>query len=865
MRNHPADIENTAAFRATWNAMDRSMVVAEFSIDRRLQHANRNFLDLLGYSEHAAQGQLHQDFCLAQEVASADYELFWQSLQNGEPLSKQCARRHQDGSVRWLEANYSPVLDDAKHVVGVVKVAIDVTERVRREHLLQARNERLALVADATDNAVLLLDDAWKISNVNTGFTRMLGWSREEVLGRNSIDLLCISMETDLKALYSQQLMTGQVVQREELVHGRDGQRYWVRVASHPVMNAEGVIEQVVTVLGDVTGKKLYAEFQRKVLEAMVREQPLCDVLDMVCREVERIAPDVCSSILAVDEDRTLRPLAAPHLPKSFSDALNGSPIGPMAGSCGTAAFRNEAVFVDDIETDPLWTEPFKSMALSLGLKACWSAPIHATDGKVIGTFAFYFRRRVVATAFHQKLVNVCIHLCVMAMEREQSRSMIRQLAFYDGLTGLPNRSLLLAKADHVLTEASRGATSFAVLFIDLDRFKQVNDSLGHPAGDTLLRDVALSIRQGLRGMDILGRLSGDEFVVVVPQVDVPQITDRVEKLQVLLSSSKTLDGVTVSPSASIGIAMFPSDGRDMETLIQRADMAMAQAKASGRGRFRFFSLEMNELVQQRLLMENLLHDALKYKRLRLAFQPQVDITTGHLSGVEALARWSDPVLGEVSPARFIPLAEECGLIGELGAWALQEACRWLGRWRDEGLRIPSVSVNLSPTSFHNLALPDLIARTLDEHHLEPKDLTLEITESMLLDSNPSTLKTLAEVHCLGIKISMDDFGTGYSCLSYLRRLPVSELKLDKSFVADLEGDAAARALSHAILRMGESLQLTVVAEGVETGFQYRLLKEQGYHVAQGYLISKPLTPEDFRQWLSANGRNDEFTTTPGS
>lgn len=849
MSSHPADIQNTAAFCATWDAMDRSMVVAEFGIDRRLQRANRNFLHLLGYSESAAQGQLHRAFCLEREVASADYELFWQSLQNGEPLSKRCVRRHQDGSVRWLEATYSPVLDDARHVVGVVKVAIDVTERVRREHLLQVRNERLALVADATDDAVFLLDAAWQISDVNAGFTRMLGWSREEVLRRNSIDLLCIPMETDLKALYRQQLMTGQVVRREELVHGRDGQRYWASVTSHPVVNAEGVVEQVVTVLSDITGRRLYAELQRKVLEAMAREQPLCDVLDMVCREVERIAPDVCSSILAVDEARTLRPLAAPHLPKSFSDALNGLPIGPMVGSCGTAAFRNEAVFVDDIETDPLWA-PYKSLALPLGLKACWSTPIHATDGKVIGTFAFYFRQRATSTAFHQKLVDACIHLCAMAMEREQSRSMIRQLAFYDGLTGLPNRSLLLAKADHVLAEAAREATSFAVLFIDLDRFKQVNDSLGHPAGDTLLRDVAQSVRQGLRGVDILGRLSGDEFVVVVPQVDVPQITDLVERLQVLLSSSKTLDGVTLSPSASMGIAMFPSDGRDMETLIQRADMAMYQAKASGRGRFRFFSLEMNELVQQRLLMESLLRDALKHKRLRLAFQPQIDFTTGHLSGVEALARWTDPVLGEVSPARFIPLAEECGLIGELGAWALHEACRWLGCWRDEGLRIPSVSVNLSPTSFHNLALPDLIARTLDEHHLEPQDLTLEITENMLLDTNPSTLKTLDAVHRHGVRISMDDFGTGYSSLSYLRRLPVSELKLDKSFVADIEGDAAAQALSHAILRMGESLQLTVVAEGVETGFQYRLLKEQGYHVAQGYLISKPLAPEDFRQWL---------------
>lgn len=388
------------------------------------------------------------------------------------------------------------------------------------------------------------------------------------------------------------------------------------------------------------------------------------------------------------------------------------------------------------------------------------------------------------------------------------------------------------------------------MLFIDLDRFKQVNDSLGHPAGDELLRNVASRVQQVLRGSDIAGRLSGDEFVAVLPQCDAEHVANTIERLQELLAAPLTIAETSLAVSASIGIAMFPADGRDMETLVHRADMAMYQAKSQGRGRFSFFSSEMNRLAQERLALETALRKALQEGGLRLHYQPQIDMASGQLYGVEALARWTHAELGEVSPARFIPLAEECGLIADLGRWALGEACRQLAQWRTQGLAVPAVSVNLSPSSFHNLDLPRMIADTLDRNALAPQDLTLELTESILLDTNPSTMKTIDEVHAHGVRLSMDDFGTGYSSLSYLRRLPVSELKLDRSFVADLEHDEAARALSSAILGIGKSLHLTVVAEGVETATQNVMLREQGYPVAQGFLFSRPLSPQDLEQWL---------------
>src|SRR5690606_14696898 len=430
-----------------------------------------------------------------------------------------------------------------------------------------------------------------------------------------------------------------------------------------------------------------------------------------------------------------------------------GVAIGPGVGSCGTAAYSGEAVLVEDIESDPLWAD-YKELALSAGLRACWSTPIKDNRGRVLGTFAFYYRDPRGPSDFHQRLLKVLVHLCSLALQREENRAQIRQLAFYDSLTQLPNRSLLHARADQALAEAARNKQPLSVLFVDLDRFKQVNDSLGHPAGDELLRLVAQRLSENRRASDSGGRLSGDEFVLVLPQCGSQQIADVVEQLRQSLSQPCQIAGATLCPSASIGIAMFPADGHDMGTLVHRADMAMYQAKSSGRGRYSFFSHELNQLAQERLALESALREALEKNQLSLHYQPQVRMSDGLLYGVEALARWHHPQFGDISPARFIPLAEECGLINQLGLWALREACRQLAQWRRTGLKIPAVSVDLSTTNFQHLDLPGMIAVTLEQNQLRPDDLTLEITESVLMDTNPSTLKTLDEVHEKGIRLS---------------------------------------------------------------------------------------------------------------
>jgi diguanylate cyclase (GGDEF)-like protein len=565
---------------------------------------------------------------------------------------------------------------------------------------------------------------------------------------------------------------------------------------------------------------------------------------------VERIAPDVVVSILRVDADDRLQPLAAPSLPDHIAQAISGVAIGPAVGSCGSAAYWGEQVVVTDIATDPRWAS-YKELFLPLGLVACWSNPIRSNDGQVLGTLAFYYRDHREPSEFLEHLAVVCEHLCALALERDEARVHIRQLAFYDVLTGLPNRRRLYAEANQAIAQVSRANASLAVLFVDLDRFKQVNDSLGHSVGDELLCEAAQRIKAQVRGSDIVGRLSGDEFVIVSPDCNSTQAAEVAERVLDALSKPIVIGGVKLRSSASIGISLFPDSGHNIEMLLQHADMAMYQAKIAGRNRYCFFSAEMNQQVQERQVLELALREALEQEQLQLHYQPQVRLDDGQLFGVEALARWHHRQMGEVSPARFIPLAEECGLITELSNWALHEACRQLADWRRRGFTIPTVSVNLSPKNFHHIGLPKLIADILQQHGLMPNDLTLEMTESVLMDSSPGTLATISALHEQGVRLSIDDFGTGYSSLGYLHRLPVDELNLDKRFVHDLESDEAARALTHAIIRIGESLQLTVVAEGVENEVQRAFLGEKGCQVAQGFLFARPMPVKELEQWIA--------------
>ncbi|MDQ7990605.1 MAG: EAL domain-containing protein [Candidatus Dactylopiibacterium sp.] len=434
--------------------------------------------------------------------------------------------------------------------------------------------------------------------------------------------------------------------------------------------------------------------------------------------------------------------------------------------------------------------------------------------------------------------------------QTREAEAHIQYLARFDALTGLPNRSFWLAQARAALETANRHGDQAAVLFLDLDHFKTINDSLGHPIGDQLLNAVARRLRDTLRGNDILGRQGGDEFVLLLPRLKSLDVATRVaNKIVQSLAAPFLLSGHELAISVSIGIAHFPGDARDIDTLLKHADLAMYGAKQAGRNKHRFFVPEMNERAMQRLQLESALRLALDRKELTLHYQPQQDTASGRVVACEALARWSHPELGMVSPARFIPIAEDSGLIIPLGDWVLRTACAQQVHWRHLGLPL-TVAVNISALQFQQVDFVDKVSETLAATGARAQDIELEITEGALLASTELLIERLDALRALGLRLALDDFGTGYSCLAYLKRLPIERLKIDRSFVQDLPDNAEDAAIASATLSMARDLGMAVTAEGVEHAAQRDFLVARGCGCIQGYLVARPMEVGTFTEWL---------------
>ena len=427
--------------------------------------------------------------------------------------------------------------------------------------------------------------------------------------------------------------------------------------------------------------------------------------------------------------------------------------------------------------------------------------------------------------------------------ERKQSEQFILHLATHDALTGLPNRHLLNDRIQQALIQSQREATQTAVLFIDLDQFKTINDSLGHDVGDLLLKEVAQRLGSSLRNGDTVARSGGDEFVVVLTDISNAQEAATVaQKLLDALIAPYQISGNDMRTTASIGIAIFPDDGENVETLIKNSDLAMYYAKEAGRNNCQFFTQKMNRVVAEKHAMGTDLHHAIARNELLLNFQPIVDIRGGTLAGMEVLLRWQHPRWGLVSPLQFIPLAEEIGLIVPIGEWVLKAACTQLKAWQQQGYEVPRLAINLSVKQFRQKTLAETVARILAETGVEARDIELEITESLLLENTDEVAHTLRKLSAMGLEISIDDFGTGYSSLNYLKRFPINNLKIDRSFVMDISNDADDTAIVIAIIALAHSLQMKVIAEGVETEQQLAFLRQQGCDQYQGYNFSEPLS-----------------------
>ena len=441
-----------------------------------------------------------------------------------------------------------------------------------------------------------------------------------------------------------------------------------------------------------------------------------------------------------------------------------------------------------------------------------------------------------------------------MTAAREAAREKVHLLAYYDPLTGLANRTLLHERLSSSLSAAGGGNEKAAVLYLDLDRFKIINDSLGHAVGDGFLREIAQRLREHVRDGDTIARVGGDEFLICLASVaganDARAVAERI--LGAVTAEFVNAKGVPISVTCSIGISLFPEHGTDGETLIMNADAAMYRAKESGRNRIQLFAEEMKQGIAEKLALENGLHAALEKQQFYLDYQPEIEIASGAVIAAEALLRWRHPDLGLVPPDKFIPVAESSGLIVAVGEWVLRTACAEARRWQDLGLAPIPIAVNVSAVQFRQEGFCELIRRVLSETGLAPRYLEIEVTESLLLSSERATAETLEELKSMGLKLTIDDFGTGYSSLTYLRHFPVDKLKIDRSFIRDVMADAGDAAITTAIIGMAKSLSLKVLAEGVETEGQLDFLQTRGCDEAQGYYFSRPVPAERLTKMLPA-------------
>ncbi|MBG0809026.1 EAL domain-containing protein [Methylosinus sp. H3A] len=589
---------------------------------------------------------------------------------------------------------------------------------------------------------------------------------------------------------------------------------------------------------------------QHEVLESLARSRPLRDAMNELCRRAERLAPDVICSVLTVDREGRLHPLAGPSLPDHYSSSLDGMRAGPDAGSCGAAAYFGEPIEVTDIENDPRWVA-FRALALPLGLRACWSSPIRASDDRVVGTFAFYYRSCRGASSLDRTIVSTCVHLCAIALEQQERKEHIHRLAYFDAVTGAANRASMEQHGETAIAAAVANGFGAAIHCIDLDSFKEINDTLGHRAGDILLKSVAERISSIVNKGDIVARIGGDEFAVVQSHAASPaDIGGFAMRLMDAMAAPFDLDEAMATVGVSVGIARAPEDGYDLRTLMRKADFALYEAKSTGRGHFRFFDPEIESRIAANRRIWQDLKQAVANGEFELHFQPIVALDVTRVCGYEALLRWRHPRDGLRTPEDFLPVATKAGLLYEIGAWILNEACASAATLSPDA----RVSVNVGQVQLEKAGFAQDVAEALAVSGMDPSRLEIEIAGSVRLVDNEDALECLTAIRALGVSVALDDFGVGGSALAHLHALPADRIKIGRPLAQDAETSPRAATIVKTIIALAHDLGITTTAEGVETDAQLRMLRQFGCDEIQGFVISSPKPLNAFLGGVEAIG-----------
>ena len=785
----------------------------------RFLAVNAAAIQQYGYSETEFLGMTIRAIRTHTEIGRLESHLQrTEASPHGRTMAGIWHHRRKDGSIISVDVSYHALTFMGRAALFVL--ADDVTDQINAEAEAQRSNQMLEAVIDNIPQRIYWKDLNSRYLGCNMAFARDAGLAYpEQVVGKSDTDLPWRAFAELLNDHDREVVSTGVPKMNFEVDVVIDGVHRTTVTSKLPFTDGEGRVIGVLGSYTDITERKradLALRLQSRALDASVNAilitapSPTGNLIEYVNPAFMRITGYDPAEVIGHDcrmlqrDDREQEGVAL------IRQALGAN----REASAVLRNYRKDGAL--------FWNQLF-------------IAPVPNAEGVI---------------THHIGVINDVTDLI-------RYQEQLEYQANYDNLTRLPNRNLLRDRLEHALIVARRHHKGVAVVFLDLDGFKNVNDSLGHSVGDRLLRVVAERLSRCSRTSDTVARHGGDEFVIVMTDtVDEQSLIAWMERVRASISEPVWLDGTELYVGCSMGASLFPQDGDDAETLMKKADLAMYRAKDMGRNTFQFYQPEMNASAGARLNLERRLRRALRDNEFLLHYQPQVDIVSGQIVGTEALVRWSDPEVGLVQPSSFIAVAEESGLIGPLSEWVLREACRQNKAWQDAGLPPARVSVNLSARVFQQRDIARLVTQVLAETGLDPKYLELELTESTIMRNAEEAVSMLNELHALGIGLAIDDFGTGYSSLSYLKRFPVDRLKIDRSFVSDIGVSGDDETITSAIIALAHSLKLHVIAEGVETSAQLDFLKERSCDEMQGFYFARPLSTDAISElWHSGAGR----------